>query len=190
MLKSVIVFFQQELSNYLASTGAANPEVKFPSALSGGESVDFEKSALNFLMINLEEENTLRQADIFLHKKNGHAFPAAPEIRLNLYLLFVANMSDYPTSMDLLSRVIRFFQARRVFDHHNTPQLPAEIEKLSVELITLPFAQQNEVWNALRTSYKPSLLYKVRMVVFSPEEPVAPGAVITVSEKTINPRGN
>ncbi len=190
MLKSVIVFFQQELSNYLASTGAANPEVKFPSALSGGESVDFEKSALNFLMINLEEENTLRQADIFLHKKNGNTFPAPPEIRLNLYLLFVANMADYPTSMDLLSRVIRFFQARRVFDHNNTPQLPAEIEKLSAELITLPFAQQNEVWNALRTSYKPSLLYKVRMVVFSPEEPVAPTTVVTTPEQTINRMDN
>lgn len=40
-----------------------------------------------------------------------------------------------------------------------------------MELVTLPFAQQNEVWNALRTSYKPSVLYKVRMLVFQPEEP-------------------
>ncbi|MEM7266516.1 MAG: Pvc16 family protein, partial [Pseudomonadota bacterium] len=45
-------------------------------------------------------------------------------------------------------------------------------EKLTVELVTLPFAQQNEIWNALRTTYRSSLLYKVRMVVFEQEEPV------------------
>lgn len=185
MLKSVIEFFQKELSNYLASTGAANPTVEYPSTLSGSESIDFIKTALNLLMINLEEENTLRQADVFRHEKNGKPFHGLPEIRLNLYLLFVANMADYPTSLDLLSRVIRFFQARRVFDRSNTPQLPAEIEKLTAELITLPFAEQNEVWNALRTSYKPSLLYKVRMVVFEPEAPVVPPGEITEIDTTL-----
>ncbi|MCB9267868.1 MAG: DUF4255 domain-containing protein [Lewinellaceae bacterium] len=136
------------------------------------ESIDFKWEALNLLMINLEEETTMRQADIFRQEKNGQSFPALPEIRLNLYLLFVANRSDYKTSMNHLSLVIRYFQSRRVFDHKNTPALPEEVEKLTVELITLPFAQQNEVWNALRTSYKPSILYKVRMVVFSQDEPL------------------
>ena len=190
MLKEVIEFFQQELSNYLASTGATNHEVKFPSSPAGSESIDFEKTALTFLMINLEEENTMRQADQFRHEKNGMPFTALPEIRLNLYLLFVANMADYPTSMDLLSRVIRFFQARRVFDHTNSTQLPEMVEKLSVELMTLPFAQQNEVWNALRTAYKPSLLYKVRMVVFTPEMPMAPAPQITEKTLSINQKTN
>ena len=42
-----------------------------------------------------------------------------------------------------------------------------------MELTTLPFAEQNEVWSALRTTYHPSVLYKVKMVVFKDEETVA-----------------
>jgi len=30
----------------------------------------------------------------------------------------------------------------------------------------LPFSEQNEMWNALRTIYHPSVLYKVKMIVF------------------------
>lgn len=190
MLKSVIEFFKQELSNYLASTGAENSTVEFPSTLSGGETIDFVKTALNFLMVNLEEENTLRQADMFRHEKNGNPYRGLPEIRLNLYLLFVANMTGYPASMDMLSRVIRFFLTRRVFDRNNTPNLPEEIEKLTVELITLPFAQQNDVWNALRTSYKPSLLYKIRMVVFGPEPPAIPPGMISEVNNTLSDKAN
>ena len=190
MLKGVINFFKEELENYLASTGAGDIKVEFPSTLSGSESIDFVKTAINLMMVNLEEENTLRQADMFRHEKNGNPYQGLPEVRLNLYLLFVTNLTDYPTNMDMLSRVIRFFQARRVFDQRNSPNLSDEIEKLTVELVTLPFAQQNEVWNALRTSYKPSLLYKVRMVVFSPAPPVTPASTITSIDQKINHKTN
>lgn len=188
MLKSVIDFFQQELKRYLAATGANDPEPGFPSP--EGESIKFVKTGLNFMMVNLEEENTLRQADLFRHEKNGNPYSGLPEIRLNLYLLFIANMTDYKASMGLLSDVIRFFLTRRVFDHNNSPELPGEIEKLTAELVTLPFAQQNDVWNALRTFYKPSLLYKVRMVVFSPEPPVTPESLITEMKHDLNQKTN
>lgn len=175
MLGSVLKFFNEELTSHFQLMGLAQSDVKFPKFNDGGrESIDFENEALNLLLVNLEEETTMRQGNAFRQEKNGHSFPALPEIRLNLYLLFVANRSDYLTSMHQLSLVIRYFQARRVFDHNNAPALPEDIEKLTVELITLPFAEQNEVWNALRTSYKPSLLYKVRMLVFNQDEPLQP----------------
>jgi hypothetical protein len=34
-----------------------------------------------------------------------------------------------------------------------------------LELITLPLARQKDLWNALRTTYQPSVLYKVRLMV-------------------------
>jgi hypothetical protein len=64
-----------------------------------------------------------------------------------------------------LSKIIEHFQTMRVFDHEITPDLPAGIEKLILELVTLGFAEQNEVWNALRTTHHPSILYRVRMIV-------------------------
>ena len=36
----------------------------------------------------------------------------------------------------------------------------------------MPLVQQNELWNALRTSYIPSVAYRVRMLVYRDEEGV------------------
>ena len=48
------------------------------------------------------------------------------------------------------------------------------IERLVIELVTLPFSQQNEIWSALRVAYHPSVLYKVKMVVFQDEDGATP----------------
>lgn len=168
MLKSVLDFFKTELINHLQFIGANHKSVGFPPFREGGQGA----GELKMMMVNLEEETTMRRADVFTHEKNGKIYPGYPEIRLNLYLLFVADLSDYLTSMEMLSTLIRFFQAKRIFDRNNAPDLPTEIEKLSVELVTMPFGQQNEIWNALHTAYKPSVLYKVRMLVFSQDAPV------------------
>jgi hypothetical protein len=92
---------------------------------------------------------------------------------LNLYVLFVARFKEYQDALYNLSRIIRYFQSHRLFNAQNAPALPEGIDQLVLELTTLPFAEQNEVWNALRTTYHPSLLYKVKMVVFQEEEVMA-----------------
>ena len=38
-----------------------------------------------------------------------------------------------------------------------------------LELITLPLAQQNDLWSALRTAYQPSVLYKVGLIIYRDE---------------------
>jgi hypothetical protein len=54
-----------------------------------------------------------------------------------------------------------------------------------MELVTLPFAAQNEIWNGLKTGYEPSALYKVKMVIFEDEEPES---LATISEAVVNVR--
>ncbi|MGO4773489.1 Pvc16 family protein [Flavobacterium sp. W22_SRS_FK3] len=72
-----------------------------------------------------------------------------PEIRIELLVLFVAKFNDYTQSLKFLSYVIKFFQANRVFDPRNSPELYGEnIEKLIVELVTLPLEEQNQVWHS------------------------------------------
>jgi hypothetical protein len=68
-----------------------------------------------------------------------------------------------------LSRIVQHFQNHRVFNQQNAPELSQRIDRLVLELITLPFSEQNEIWNALRTAYRPSVLYKARMIVFRDE---------------------
>jgi hypothetical protein len=60
------------------------------------------------------------------------------------------------------------------------------IEQLIMELITLPFSEQNEMWNALRTTYHPSVLYKVKLVVFRDKD-AAPMPEIREKDLRISP---
>ena len=59
-----------------------------------------------------------------------------------------------------------------MLNHLNAPELSENIEQLVMELVTLPFSEQNEVWSSLRVTYHPSVLYKVKMVVFQDEDAV------------------
>jgi hypothetical protein len=141
-----------------------------------GEHMDplsFKLGAVSILLINVEEENTLRAPDPYLKpSSNGTNQKVHPEIRLNLYVLFVARFKQYSQSLNHLSQIIRYFQNHRLLDHHTAPELSENIDKLVIELVTLPFSEQNEVWNALRVTYHPSVLYKVKMVVFRDDEAV------------------
>lgn len=188
MLDSVLTFFQAEIGQHLKNIPLVH-NIGFPSfADTGKEAIDLigtsGEKGLKMMIINLEEEKLLHQDDKFSYKTRSGSFKGFPEIRLNIYLLFISDLENYLKSMEMLSHLIKYFQARRVFDATNFPNFPDDLHRLTAELVTLNLNEQNEIWNALRTSYKPYVLYKIRMVVFTPIEPhqKAPGIVETMSK--------
>jgi hypothetical protein len=172
MIHEVVGFLKDQLNQYLKNQGAGPEDpVVFPE----GDKTDaysFSKNAITPLLINLEEENSLRMDEPYVHvRPDGVRVSVYPEIRLNLFVLFVSHFREYNESLKYLSYVIRYFQSNKVFTHDKTPQLAPVADRLVMELITMPFTSQNEIWNSLRTTYLPSVLYKVKMVVFEDEEP-------------------
>ena len=53
---------------------------------------------------------------------------------------------------------------------------------MTLELVNLPFTEQREVWAALGMSYMPSVIYKVRMVVFTDADTVEIGSDVVERE--------
>ncbi len=175
MLNDVLVFLKNSVNTYLAArtiqAGAQEDQVNFLD----GQSIDalgFKPNSLSLLMLRLEQENTLRPPDLYSRSQpDGSVLKVHPEIKLNLYVLFVAHYQQYEDALRNLSGVIQYFQTHRVFTHPDSPQLSDGIQQLVVELVTQSFAEQNEVWGSLRLPYHPSVLYKVRMAVFQDESP-------------------
>ncbi len=176
MIGKVLVFLKNQLNAYLEVKSGSRPDEATEEMVEflDGASIDpltFKPEVVSVLLINIEEENTLRSADPFTAiDSNGVSKKVHPEIRLNLYVLFVARFTKYEAGLDYLSLIIQYFQHNRRFNRHNAPTLDEEIEQLVMELITLPFSEQNEIWNALRSPYLPSVLYKVSMIVFRDED--------------------
>lgn len=176
MINEVLVFLKNHLNAYLNAQSGLTPAESAEDKVTfiDGDKMDpiaFKSEAVSALLINIEEDNILRAADPFATvAADGSRHKVKPEIRMNLYVLFVARFKQYEQGLKYLSMIIKHFQNNRVFKPHNAPELNEGIERLIMELITLPFSEQNDMWNSLRTTYHPSVLYRVKMVVFRDED--------------------
>src|SRR6187551_160738 len=54
--------------------------------------------------------------------------------------------------------------------------LPAGVEKLIPELVTLTLAEKSELWNTLHLPHHPSLLYRFKLLALADTSQVSPGA--------------
>lgn len=188
MISEVLNLLKDHLDAYLkAKSGSTagdpgEPKVVFVD----GEKMDpitFKLGAVSALLINIEEENTLRPADPYTRvAADGTRQKVNPDIRMSLYVLFVVRFKQYEKGLRYLSQIIQYFQNHRVLNHQNAPDLSDKIEQLIMELTTLSFSEQNEMWNALRTTYHPSVLYKIKMMVFRDEDAIT---MTEIKEKTL-----
>jgi hypothetical protein len=136
------------------------------------EPLSLPVGAVSLLLINLEEERILRGAEPRIrHAGDGTPMRVHPDLRLALYVLFVGRFKRYDTAWDHLSAILEYLQANPVFEPASAPDLPRGVDRLILELVTLDFARQNEVWNALRIGSHPALLYRVRLVAFRDRHP-------------------
>jgi hypothetical protein len=167
MISKVLVLLKDRLNDYLSAGRNPNESLEDQVVFMDGETMDpptFKLGAISVLLINLEEENTTRPPDLYRRTAaDGIQYGVQPEIRLNLYVLFVARYKLYEDALHSLSLIIQYFQSHRLLNHSDAPEL-------IIELVTLPFSRQNEVWSALRVAYHPSVLYKVKMLVFQSED--------------------
>jgi hypothetical protein len=187
MLNDVLVFLKNRLNAHLNTGSKAGDvqedQVVFPVG-QGTDTVNFKLGAISVIMINLEQDNVLRAPDLYSRTLlDGTVQQVQPEIRLHLYILFVAHYQQYEDALRNLAAIIQYFQTHRLFTQQDAPELSETIEQLVVELVTLPFSELNEIWGALRVPYRPSVLYRVKLVAFHDK---APQEAPQVTDKIIN----
>ena len=127
--------------------------------------IEIPADSLGLTLVNIEEERIAKDQQSYIATADGRRVAHVnPELKLNLYILIVANFKTYATGLKFLSGTIRFFQSKYVFTGKNTPDLDPSIQKLIVDLFPLNFEQQNHLWGALGAKYLPSVMYKVRLL--------------------------
>ena len=185
VIDSAISTLAEEANNYFQLT-PGNELVIPANLLSQAGSLNSGLTGKIVLsLINIEEDRVSRSLDIYRKQPNGMVETVHPEVRLNLYLLFIASAggngtgADYTTSLENLSRLVAFFQTKGYFNHQNTPALDSRIEKLVLEMYSLSFEQQNHLWGALGAKYMPSVMYRARLVKVQEEEIAFDGPPIT-----------
>jgi hypothetical protein len=167
MIAETLIFLRTHLDERLRVVLGGDDsaeKVVFPD----GDKLDppvFLPGAVTSVLINIEEERVLRSADPHARvAEDGSRQRVQPDVRLILYILFVARFKQYDVAWQHLAAILEHMQTNRVFEAATTPTLPAGVERLACELVTLTLAEQNELWGTLKASHHPSLLYRVRML--------------------------
>ena len=175
MIQTVLSVLKDQLNEYFRiKTALDEVYVKFIES-SSNDPISFTNNAVTPFLINVSEDRTFRKPDQFRGvTQNGIRTQVNPEVRIELLVLFVSKFSDYTQALTFLSYVIKCFQVNRIFTPKNSPELSLEnVDKLVMELVTLPLEEQNQVWHSLNTTYLPSVLYRVRLLSFIDDESIA-----------------
>ncbi|WP_378179185.1 DUF4255 domain-containing protein [Aquimarina sp. SS2-1] len=175
MVDVVLSVLKDKLNEYFKNVvGTTESNIIEFISTTNNDPVSFTNDKITPFLINISEDRKFRNPDQYAGViRNGIRTQTNPEIRIELLILFVSKFSKYDQALKFLSHVIRFFQVNRIFNPLNSPQLSDEnIEKLVVELISIPLEEQNQVWHSLNTSYLPSVLYRVRLLSFIDDQSI------------------
>lgn len=129
-------------------------------------------------LTNIERDKTYHSLDIYKKTENGNSQIIKPEIKVNVYFLFIANFNDYQESLKAISRLIAFFQHRHSFNITADATSSNKTARISFDLFPLSFEQQNHVWGMLGGKYIPSVMYKAGILDIQDERVEAEAAPV------------
>lgn len=170
MIHIAVAHIANHLNQYLKRTFDLNEDIVVTSNIveQDGTVVSHINNKLVICLINVENDTMpLRQ---LMNNNSGsqRIVTGPPPLYFNLYLMIIGHFSsnNYTEALKFLSNAISFFQRSPVFDHASTPDLDKRIDRLVLDIENLNFQDLSNVWGVLGGKYLPSVLYKVRLVVF------------------------
>lgn len=188
MIRTALTFIQKELETFILDK-IQNDDylpgtvVELNSIISSDGTVRTDaKSHIDIMLVRVNEEKREGLHPYYLptsDKKNYQQ--VKPPVEVELTLLFIANNTNYETSLRDLTMVLSFFQSNSVFDGQLFPNLNASvldpdkkswqvIDKLIFRMINYSLEQQNNLWAMIGAKYMPSLLYTVSLLsIFNQE---------------------
>lgn len=135
-------------------------------------------------LLKVEEEPSLKNTPSY-KVVNDKTEYKNPPVNLNIYLLISANRDTYEKSLSSISRVIQFFQGKKVFTSTNTVYNRTNVAldvldyfKFIVELYSPGFEELNHIWGTFGGRQLPSVIYKVQLAQIKQDKKLSTTEVI------------
>jgi hypothetical protein len=181
MIDVAINHISGQLNQYLRRTFDLNEDVVTVSNIleQDGALASHINNKLVVFLVNVEKDSVAgRIQPVAATNENVVSYPP---LFLNLSLMIAAHFSNsnYPEALKFLSNAIGFFQRSPVFDHQNSPDLDKRIDKLILDIENLNIKDLSSLWSILSGKYLPSVMYKVRMVVYDSGDVLTRASTIT-----------
>ncbi len=185
MIFEVLQIITEDLNDYLGENAVALSNI---AAADGEGSSPGNSPDISLSLVNLQEEFALKNTPN--NSTNGTSVSYKnPKVYLNLYVLFSVDKSTYTESLKSLTKVIEFFQGKRVFTHNNTNYDGIDglgdlkSFKFITQLYTPSFEELNYIWGTLGGKQYPSALYKVTLLEIERDMITREGTVVSGIQK-------
>jgi len=187
MIYESLQILKEQLDQYLDSAGLGKIVVLDNVAMleSGSDNASDLEGKVIITLLNIEEENTLKNSPA-VKVVNNKAEYSNPPVNLNLFFMVSANCDSYDNSLISISKVVEYFQGKRVFTSTNTIynrgnaslDVPDHF-KFTIELYTPGFEIWNHIWGTLGGRQLPSVIYKVQLIQIDSNKKLASSELIT-----------
>lgn len=182
MISHALNIVRRELQQHLTTHyGVGNDRVNLGNLAEGigtpgNGSAVVARDRVIISMVNTKEENTLKNLPNYVRNDvTMRATYENPPVFLNLLILFTATHSNYTSALTDLSRVIRFFQSKRVFTQDEVAPaslIAGELDeedlletfKLIFDLYSPSLEEVNHLWGTLGGKQYPFILYVLRLM--------------------------
>ncbi len=171
LIDKALKFISDELNSYIdiKTEHAGIGKIYLKPIVKQDGSLEMETDTLSLTLINIQEEYAVKNNQELFRKSGDVIEQIQPPIHLNLFILFVANFSNYDEALKFISLIITFFQFRWSFNKKRFPSFNLDpIEELNLKLQPMTLEQQNHLWGTIGAKLMPSVLYK--MSILSLEE--------------------
>ena len=194
MIFEVLQIITEEVNNFFNIEIEEKPVSLDNIAFIESETNDNQNTSNNVVLslLHTEEEATLK--NILNHQIEGtNVVYKNNKVHLNLYIMFSTNRSDYTESLKSLSKIIEFFQSKRIFTQSNTI-FDREVDgmdkikdfRFTVELFSPSFEEMNFIWGTLGGKQYPSVIYKVSVLEIERDVTQSEGSLITEINGSLN----
>ena len=118
-------------------------------------------------LVNIEPDRVYRDVELYRRQEDGTSERVRPELRVNFYLTFIANLNQYDEALKVVSNIVGYFHQNATFAYAEIPDLSDREGRFTFELYPMSFEKLNHLWAALGAKYTPSVLYRVGLVDLS-----------------------
>jgi hypothetical protein len=191
MIYETLQILKEQLEEYLNNAGFGKNVVLDNIALwdpSGqGNTSKIDKKVV-ITLLKTEEEATMKNFKSYTIINDKTEYKNPP-VNLNLYILISSNYDDYDNSLRSISKVIQFFQGKKVFTSVNTAYNRTNVSfenpeafKFILDLYSLSFEELNYVWGTLGGKQLPAVIYRIQLIKIEEDKLLSASRVINQVE--------
>ncbi len=164
----ILFFLKDKVDNYNESTSSVVEIVNIATLNDGDEFLD-STSPIVLSIINIEEDTTARNPNVYIPQTNPPQKYNNPSQHLVLSILFTAYNKEqkkekYEDGIKKLEHVMHCFQEERVFFIDVGTMVNPNVVKVILDMESLKISELNQLWSMLGNKYMPSVLYKMRLI--------------------------